>query len=135
MLTPKQEKFCQCIVSGKSGIDSYIESYNCNSRNAAGIESMKLLKRDDITERITELRKPIINLVQNTTLTERQNAINFIQERIQVCIDNNDESSVIRYRDQLNKILGLYSESQDEKPNDNPIQNIDLDALKRLTTA
>lgn len=116
-LTPKQHKFCEYIVSGLSGKDSYLKAYDCKSESAASVESTKLLKRDDITAKITELRKPIINLAQNNNINERKQQIEFIKERIQICKAKEDEQSIIRYTDMLNKIYNCYKDNEiDEKP-------------------
>lgn len=132
MLTPKQEKFCQCIVSGKDGKTSYMIAYDCNSENAASVESTKLLKRDDITERIKELNKPIVNLVQNTRINARQEQIKFIKSRIEECIRKDDENSLIRWNEQLNKIYALYKESETEIKEENKVTKLDTSTLIKL---
>lgn len=132
-LTPKQEKFCQNIASGKDGITSYMSAYDCSSKSAAGVESTKLMKRDDITERITELRKPIINLLQNNQISERQKQIKAIEERIEICKAKEDETSLIRYYDMLNKIYALYKETEQENKPESTVNNLDITALKRLS--
>ena len=108
-LTPKQEKFCQCIASGMSGIESYKAAYNTQAKeNTIYNESKKLLMRDDITKRITQLRKPIENHIKNTAISARNKQIQEIQERIRICKEKEDENSLIRYYDMLNKIYCLY---------------------------
>ena len=132
-LTPKQEKFCQNIASGKDNITSYMSAYDCNSRNAANTESTKLLKRDDITERIQEIRKPVLNLLQNKIISERQKQIDAIQERIEICKQKEDEQSLIRYYDMLNKIYALYKETETEQKPESNVNNLDISTLKRLS--
>ena len=132
-LTYKQEQFCKNIVSGLNGTDSYIKAYNCKSKSAANIESTKLLKRDDITAYITELKKPLQNLYQNQIISDRKKQIDFINERIEICKTNNDEQSIIRYTDMLNKILALYKDTEQPSEQQNNINNIDTDTLKKLT--
>lgn len=134
-LTIKQENFCNYIANGKNGIDSYMAAYDCNSRHSANIESTKLLKRDDITERIKELRKPILNLYQNKAISEREKQIAEIQERIAICKDKEDEQSLIRYYDMLNKIYALYKESEQSEKQESSVNNLDLNTLKRLSGA
>lgn len=132
-LTPKQERFAQCIVQGMSGKDAYYTAYNTTCKeNTAYVESMKLLKRDDITERIKELRKPIENHIQNVSITERQKHIDFIKERIELCKQKEDENSIIRYMEQLAKIGGYYKEDTKEEKTENSIQKLDTDTLLRL---
>lgn len=131
-LTPKQNKFCEYIVSGLSGKDSYLKAYECKSEKAASIESTKLLKRDDITAKITELRKPIINLAQNKAINEREEQITFIKSRIQECIKKDDEQSLIRWNDQLNKILSLYRETEPEDKKENSFDKVDTATLIKV---
>lgn len=133
-LTPKQEKFCQCIVSGMDGKSSYIAAYDTNaSDQVIRNESNKLLQRDDITERITELRKPLLNHARNTAISAREKQIEEIQERIAICKQREDETSLIRYYDMLNKIYALYKEAETEQKQDTTINNLDMNTLKKLS--
>lgn len=132
-LTVKQENFCNYIANGKNGIESYMAAYNCQSRQAANIESTKLLKRDDITKRVQELRKPILNLYQNKVISEREKQIKEIQERIEICKQKEDEQSLIRYYDMLNKIYALYKETEQEQKPESVVNSIDTSILKRLS--
>lgn len=133
-LTPKQEKFCQCIVSGMSGKDSYITAYETNGNpNNAYVESSKLLLRDDIQKRIFTLRKPQEQAAQIQGLNARQQQIEFIQSRIDHCLKTNDEQSIIRYTDMLNKINALYKETETEQKTDSSVNNLDISVLKRLS--
>ena len=132
-LTPKQEKFCQYIVSGMSGKESYIKAYNTKATEQVIFnESSKLLKRDDITQRIKELRKPLENHYQNIAQNERQKQIDFILERIELCKQKDDEQSIIRYTDMLNKILALYKEQENEQKTDNKVNKLDTTTLIKL---
>lgn len=132
-LTPKMEKFCQCIVSGMSGKDSYITAYNNKSNdNTAYKESMKLLVRSDIQDRIKELNKPLEIQAQSKALSARDKQIKAIEDRIEVCISNNDETSLIRYYDMLNKIYNLYKDQEDTKKEENTFDNIDTNTLLKL---
>ena len=132
MLTHKQEMFCQCIASGMDGITSYLTAYNSNNRNVANVESTKLMKRDDITNRIQELYKPISNHNQNAVISERKKQIEYIKTRIALCEQNNDEQSIIRYTDMLNKILSLYKDSEQTQEQQNNLTSVDNDTLKKL---
>lgn len=135
-LTPKQEKFCRCIVSGMSGKDSYIASYDTNaSEQVIRNEANKLLQRDDITERIAELSKPLQNHAVNTAISARQQQIDFINERIAICKQKEDEQSIIRYTDMLNKINALYKDTEEAKQEQNTVVNLDMDTLKKLSGA
>lgn len=132
MLTPKQEKFCQCIVSGMSGKDSYMTAYDCHSDKAAMIESTKLLKRDDVTQRLTELRKPIENLAQTTAISEREKKRSFLWEVI--ADDSQSMSDRLKSMDLLNKMDSEYMNiNVNRNETDINLANVDLSMLKTLS--
>ena len=132
-LTEKQKAFCRNIVSGMTNKDAYMSAYNCNSDNAAWIESTKLLNREDIQAEIKTLRKPIELKVQTQALNARQQQIDFIQSRIEHCLAVDDEQSIIRYTDMLSKIHGLYKETETEQKTDTTVNTLDISTLKRLS--
>ena len=133
-LTPKQENFCRLIASGKDYVTAYKSSYDWNgSDNGAYNEAMKLANREDIQAKIATLRKPIEIAIQGETITARQKQIDEIQKRIEICKAKEDENSLIRYMDMLNKIYSLYKETETETQNDNKLDNIDSSVLKRLS--
>lgn len=133
-LTPKQEKFCQCIVSGMSGKDSYMTAYNCNSDRVALNESNVLLKRDDITERIQEIRKPVLNHAVNTAISETERIKRILWEEIENARTQQDHAAIARYTDQLNKLNNAYKDNTIvENDNDN-ITNIDTSKLLKLVS-
>lgn len=134
-LTPKQEKFCQCIVSGLSGKESYLTAYESNAKpETAYVEANRLLVREDIQARLAVLRKPLEEAAKTKALTARDEQIAFIRERIEICKQKEDEASIIRYTDMLNKINALYKDTEPEQKPENSIVNIDTDMLKRLTS-
>lgn len=134
MLTPKQDKFCRCIVSGMSGKDSYIEAYANNSNdNTAYKEAMKLLDKADIQDRIKELKKPLELHAKTQALSEREKKRSICWERIEYCTSIGDDSGAARWMDILNKMDADYiniNKNIEDKPAE--IVNLDTDALKRL---
>ena len=133
-LTPKQEHFCKLIVSGKDGKEAYTIAYDIKANDRTRItEANKLLCRDDITARIKELNKPLQNHITNMGISARQKQIEFIQSRIEHCLSVDDEQSVIRYTDMLNKINALYKETETIEEKENNVSNLDITTLKKLT--
>lgn len=131
MLTPKMEKFCQCIVSGMSGKDAYITSYENNSNaNTAYKEAMKLLDRNDIQARIKELRKPLELQAKTQALTEREK----IKNKLWEIINNSDtnDSDRLRAMDILNKMNAEYINIQ-RVEHDNSMETVDTDKLIEIT--
>ncbi|UVT18411.1 MAG: terminase small subunit [Nitrospira sp.] len=69
MLTPKREKFCQEMIKPKATqIRAYRAAFNAKNMSRAAIdtEASKLMKDPEITLRIEELLKPIVEKVQLT---------------------------------------------------------------------
>ena len=68
-LTPKQEKFAQCVAEGMSQADAYRSSYNCKPTTKSDTiinKASELMRNGYITARVDELRKPIIAKVGMT---------------------------------------------------------------------
>lgn len=133
MLTNKQLQFCKNIVSGMSNKDAYINAYDTKcSDNTAYTEAYKLLLREDIQTKIKTLSKPIEQAEQITILNERSKQIEYIKSRITLCEQKEDEQSIIRYTDMLNKILALYKEQENEQKTDNKVNKLDTSTLIKL---
>ena len=131
-MTPKQERFCQCIVSGMSGKDAYITAYNNNSNNnTAYREAMKLLDRDDVQSRIKELRKPLELQAKTQALSERDK----IKDKLWEIINGTDtnDSDRIRAMDILNKMNAEYINIQRIEKEDTSISDLDTGKLIELT--
>lgn len=129
MLTNKQIQFCNEYYKSGNIRESYLKAYNSESAMAASVEGSKLLKRDDIQEYIKTLNKPIIDNIQNY----RQTQIQFIQDRINISISNNDESSIIKYTDMLNKLYGLYkSDNITQENKENIFNSLTTNELKNI---
>lgn len=135
-LTAKQEAFCRNVVSGMSYIDSYKAAYDWSGKDSgASVEAMRLANREDIQAKIKALLKPIEEEVTKQALSAREEQINFIKERIEICKDREDEASIIRYTDMLNKINGIYKDTEEAKQEQNTVVNLDMDTLKKLSGA
>ena len=130
-MTPKQERFCQCIVSGMSGKDAYVTAYNNNSNNnTAYREAMKLLDREDVQSRIKELRKPLELQAKTQALSERDKIKDKLWEIING-IDTND-SDRLRAMDILNKMNAEYINIQRIEKEDSNITELDTGQLIEL---
>lgn len=67
-MTPKQEKFCQEIVKGKSQADAYRAAFKCKHMKQGSIHNMasKLAKQVQISSRVAELLAPVVEKAQFT---------------------------------------------------------------------
>jgi phage terminase small subunit len=64
-LTPKQEKFCQGVVSGKSHSDAYRAAYDAEGMKDESIhrKACELMDNVKVTARIDELRERVVQKV------------------------------------------------------------------------
>ena len=61
-LTPKQEKFCQCVAEGMTQADAYRAAYDCKPTTKAETiinKASALMKRGDIRATVESMRGPI----------------------------------------------------------------------------
>ena len=134
-LTPKQEKFCQCIVSGMSGKDSYITAYDSKgSDQNAYNEASKLMLRDDIQERLKVLRKPLEMAAQTTALTETERIKAILWEELENARQQQDHTAIARYTDQINKLNNAYKDATPIGDNNQDITGLDTNNLLKLVT-
>ena len=76
-LTPKQERFCQCIATGMNQSDSYRDAYDVSQMAASTINrnSHELMSKNKIAARIKELAAPAIKEVGITVQEILENII------------------------------------------------------------
>lgn len=129
-LTPKQEKFCQCIVSGMTYKDSYMAAYNCKSDATAINEGSKLALREDIQKRLETLTIPLQKAAQKQALTEREKKRAWLWNMIENATNDADR---LRAMDILNKMDSEYINIQRIEKDETPIQDMDTDKLIELT--
>lgn len=129
-LTPKQEKFCQCIVSGMSGKDSYLTAYETKcSDQVAYNEASKLMLREDVQARLEAMRKPLVQAAQTAALTERERKRAVLWD----IIENGDNAAKCRALDILNKMDAEYiniNRNIDDTPK---LEGLDMDTLLKLS--
>lgn len=131
MLTPKQEKFCECVVSGMTAKDAYITAYNTKaSEQVLYNESSKLMLRDDIQARIADMRKPLIKAAQQTALSEREKKRAWLWDMIENATNDSDR---IRAMDILNKMDSEYINIQRIEKEETPISELDTNKLIEIT--
>ena len=133
MLTPKQEKFCQCIVSGMSGKDSYYAAYDtkCNDKTAYS-EAIRLLSRDDVMKRLEELRLPLENHAKTQALADRDTKREWLWSIIND--PNKDDNNRLRAMDILCKVDAEYTNiSVNHNESTLSLKDLDITTLKTLS--
>ena len=133
-LTLKQEKFCQCIVSGMTAKDSYFSAYDtkCSDRVAIN-EGSKLMLREDIQARIKTMIEPLQAAAQSKAMTERERIKQILWDRLQKAIDREDDATIVKITDQINRMNAEYINTtkviEDKKSN---IDDLDTETLQKL---
>lgn len=125
-LTEKMKSFAREYVSnGGNGTQAYLTAYDGKSETSAAIEASKLLRRDDITDYISALNKPMENRIQNEREKKRK--------VLWTIIENGDDNAKCRAMDILNKMDAEYLNININR-NDTPVSldNLDIDALKSI---
>lgn len=132
-MTEKQRAFCRYVVEGNTAANAYKMAYDTQAgERTIAVEASKMMKRPDIQEELNRLRQPLEADLHALALSERQKQIEFVRERIQACLDKEDESNCRMYTDMLNKILGLYKEDTSAEQSTNALTEMDADALMKL---
>ncbi len=105
-LTPKQEKFCQGIVSGLNQSDAYRAAYSCENMGDATINNNAyvMMQDNDIAMRIEQLRLPIAERIGMGLET-------YLKEMIELKLaaqSDQDHSPAIKAHELIGKCLGYY---------------------------
>ena len=128
-LTEKMKHFCRAYFSnGGNGIQTYLTAYDSNSPVSAGIEASRLLEKEDIQDYLASINKPLNDLV----ISKREPKRKIIQERIQACIDKDDDNSAARWMDIPNKMDSEYININRNIEDKTEVINLDTDKLKKL---
>ena len=130
-LTAKQEKFCQCVAAEMTLSDAYRAAYNTDKMNDQTVwtEASKLAKRDDITERIKTLRKPIVNHYENSVISETRQVHDILWAMVRN--ENVKDENRLRALDMINRMTGAYRD-QTEQDKQDDLSGFDTDKLLDL---
>lgn len=105
-LTPKQEKFCQNIVSGMNQSDAYRGAYDCEGMQPTTIndEAWRTINLPHISQRIEQLRLPIAERI-GMGLEEYLREMIALKNAAQ---SDEDHSPAIKAHELIGKCLGYY---------------------------
>ena len=122
MLTPKQEKFVQEIIKGKSQADAYRSAYSCKKMADKTVweNASRLMADSKVIARVQELRK---ELTKSTIMTAQERL-----EWLTQIIKNTEEGTTDRLRavDLMNKMQGEYVQKVEANVNTDISINIEL---------
>lgn len=105
-LTPKQEKFAQCVASGMNNSDAYRAAYPCKNMSGPAIneEAYRSVNHPDISLRIEELRLPIAERIG-------MGLESYLKDLIEMRNDakaDADHNPAIKAHELVGKALGYY---------------------------
>ena len=122
MLTPKQEKFVQGIIEGKSQADAYRAAYSTKNMTDKTIreEASRLMSDPNISARVKELRNQVIK----STIMSAQERMEWLTDLIK----NTEEGTTDRLRaiDIINKMTGEYVTKIDADVKNDITINVEL---------
>jgi len=133
-LTPKQEKFCQGVISGKTASESYRDAYSVENMKDSSIwtEASKLMSNPKVSQRIQQGIKRKNDYAITSAISLRQ----FIMEQLQAeaTDTNNNESARIRALELLGKVseVALFTERVESITNDKTSDEIRIELEQKI---
>jgi phage terminase small subunit len=110
-LTPKQEKFAQCVASGMTQAEAYREAYDAQNMKDATIWSRasELMTDGKVTARVAELREPIVKEAQMTLKSHLED----LQKLRNMAVKAEQYSAAITAEIARGKAAGIHIERSD----------------------
>lgn len=135
-LTQKQKNFCQAYLKLGNATAAYQEAYNSESITSATREGNRLLEREDIQIYLQKLREPAEKAITIRIISDREKKKQLIMERIERCMEKDDDTAIARYVEILNKMDGEYVNISKDITDHNPvIHNLSTEMLERIAKA
>lgn len=105
-LTPKQEKFAQCVASGMNQSDAYRAAYACEGMSdpAIYVEACRLAQDPNVSLRVSELQKPIAEKVGITL----ESYISEMHEMKKLALSDGEYGPAVKAFENVGKVLGYY---------------------------
>lgn len=123
------------MADGYTQRESYIIAYEPNTENIASIDTMawKIARREDIQDRIAELRNRKAEKSQYTDINDINKRYALIWERIEACKQKGDDAGISRYMEIINKMTGTYVNiTKDISEDKTIISDLSTNDLKKL---
>ena len=128
-ISQKMKNFCYEYMLTQNATQAYLAAYDTTNETTAAQEGCKLLQRDDITEFLKELNRPMVNKITN----EREKKRKIIWERIELCRERDEDAAIARYMDILNKMDAEYVNiNRNVEDSSESLANLDNAQLKAL---
>lgn len=135
VLTEKEAAFGRNVVSDMTQLDAYKLAYNTNSTNdkALRVNASRVFNRPQVQAYIRELVEGNKDSSRKRVLRDRQHKIDLIWNQIEKCVKSNDNPSIARYLEILNKMSGEYVNiTKDITEKENQLSEMSVDELRQL---
>lgn len=104
-MTPKQEKFAQCVADGMTQADAYRAAYDANgmSDNAIYREASLLLNNPKIAQRLSELKAQL----SAKALWTREASVRALETAMRIAEDRDNPAGLVAAVKELNLMHGF----------------------------
>lgn len=111
-MTPKQEKFAQCVADGMSQADAYRAAFDANGMKDATIHkrASELMANGEISGRVQQLKEQL----SSKALWTRLDSVMALQTAISIAENKNDAKGLVSAIKELNAMHGLNEPSKIE---------------------
>lgn len=112
-LTPKQEKFAQCIANGMTQADAYRSAFNVKPTTKAETiiaSASRLIKSPNISARVKTLQVQL----SEKALWTREDSIKALKEAMQIAKDNNQSAGMTAAVKEINAMHGFNAPQKHE---------------------
>jgi phage terminase small subunit len=133
-LTPKQEKFAQCVASGMTQADAYRNSFNVRAGTkdtTIHVSACEIAADPKVALRIEQIRKPIVQKAQ-ITLESHLEELRVLRE---LAKDSSQLSAAITAEVSRGKASGHYTEKVEHTGKDGGAIEHKMDATLAPTDA
>lgn len=111
-MTPKQEKFAQCIADGMSQADAYRTAYDASNMKPESIYSKasELMADGNVSSRVSELKAAL----SEKALWTRADSVNALQNAISIATLKDNAAGLVAAIKELNAMHGFNEPSKVE---------------------
>ena len=109
-MTPKQEKFAQCIADGMNQADAYRAAYDASNMKDSSIyvNASKLLSDTKVAQRVQELKEQL----SSKALGTRADSVRALQNAIAIAENKDNAAGLVAAIKELNAMHGFNEPSK-----------------------
>lgn len=124
LLTEKQQKFVDCLLSGMSASDAYRQAYDCSGSkdSSVWVEASKLRNNPKITRWLAAATKAGLAIARVSV----EQHLDKLSELREMCVESGNLGAAVQAEQLRGKVLGYYKEQLE-------VSHVDpLEALEEL---